>query len=216
VSTKSLRVVLSLQRVSLLLIAAIWSAAGCSSDPTLRLTSARDHRTYTQSFTSAYAAREADGDVDVVLLDEPTSDSAPAPVRQVMHIRMLWNPTRDLKADHNSASNATVHWYVLGNQTQTRADVLEYSGTAFVSLDDSGGSTELTIGSATLKPAACRGAMCDPVGPSSVHGTFTARNDRRRVAQVLAGVRTAVAAANAAARDASFRTKPESPSSSAR
>ena len=214
--THSLRVSLLFTRVSLLLIATIPVATGCASDPTLRLTSARDHRTYSQSFDAAYAARESDGDVDVVLVDDGRGDAAPAPVRQVMHIRMLWNPTRDLKADHNSASNATIHWYVLGNQPETRADVLEYCGTAFVSLDDSGGTTELTISSATLEPVACRGGLCDPVGRSSVRGTFTAHNDRRRVEQVLGGVRTAVVAANAAARDASFRAKPESPSSSAR
>ena len=189
--------------------------AGCSSDPSLRLTRARDQRTYTQPFFAAYASHSDGGESQIVLVDNP-AESSTAPVRQVMHIRVLWNPTRELKPDHTSASNATVHWYVLGNTPQTRTDVLEYSGTALVALDESGGTTEVTIRSATLRPAARRGNLFDPLGASNLQGTIIARNDPRKVTQVLSGVRTIVTEANATVRDAGFKARPEAPSSSAR
>ena len=195
---------------------------GCASGPSaqeLTLESAEHHQTFVQRFSNAYISREGDGDVDIVLIDRATQkrlegQSDAAPTRQVMHMRVLWNPMRDQKADHNSASNATVHWYVMGNTPASEADVLEYQGTAFVSIDDSA-PAELIIRNATVHPVACRGDLCDPVGPSLIYGTIHARHDSRRVRQVLTEVRTAVAAATGMPAHLSS-AKPELPSSLAR
>jgi hypothetical protein len=196
---------------------------GCAGGPPqqeLTLESAEHHQTYIQRFSNAYLSREGDGDVDIVLIDRATQkrlDGKPdnAPTRQVMHMRVLWNPKRDQKTDHNTASNATVHWYVMGNTPASEADVLEYEGTAFVSIDDSS-PAELSVRNATVHPVACRGELCDPVGPSVIYGTIHARQDGRRVRDVLAAVRTVVAAASGMPTHLSSTAKPESPSSLAR
>lgn len=199
------------------------SLIGCAGGPPpqeLTLESAEHHQTFIQRFSNAYLSREGDGDVDIVLIDRATLkrlDGKPdeAPTRQVMHMRVLWNPKRDQKADHNSASNATVHWYVMGNTPASEADVLEYEGTAFVSIDDSS-PAELTIRNATVHPVACRGQLCDPVGPSVIYGIVHARQDGRRVRQVLTEVRSTVAVASGMPADVSSAAKAESPSSLAR
>ena len=83
-----------------------------------------------------------------------------------------------------------------------------------MALDESGGTTEVTIRSATLGPAARRGNLFDPLGASNLQGTIIARNDARKVS-VLSGVRTIVTQANAHRRDAGFKARPRSASSSA-
>lgn len=192
---------------------------GCAAGPAtqeLTLRSTGQNKSFVQQFANAYITRAGDGDVDVVLVDRPTEQrldgaapaSAQVPVRQVMHLRILWNPKRDQKADHSVGSNATVHWYVMGNTPSTAADVLEYAGTAFVMIDEDSRPAELTIRNASVRPVACRGGLCDPVGASTLTGTIRARADRHRVYQALDTVRTAIAAATAA--------KPESASSLAR
>jgi len=196
---------------------------GCASGPPpqeLTLQSSAQKQTFSQQFASAYLSRGGDGDVDVVLVDQAAQQrldgrQGSAPTQQVMHLRVLWNPKRDQKADHNSASNATVHWYVMGNTPASEGDVLEYAGTAFVSIDDST-PAELTIRNASVHPVACRGDLCDPVGPSIISGTIHAHSNRQRVRQVLSSVRTAVATAGALPIHASSSAKPESPSSLAR
>ena len=205
------------------LLAPVALVAGCSSTPPqqeLTLQSAEHNQTFIQQFSSAYLSREGDGDVDVVLIDRAAQQhlagqQSAAPTQQIMHLRILWNPKRDQKADHNSASNATVHWYVMGNTPATETDVLEYAGTAFVSIDDSS-PAELTIRNAAVHPVACRGGLCDPVGPSIISGTIFARRDAKAVRQALTGIRTAVAAANGMPGNLSSAAKPESPSSLAR
>lgn len=196
---------------------------GCAGGPPqqeLTLRSGAQHQTFSQQFANAYLSRDGDGDVDVVLLDRAAQQRldgihGSAPTQQVMHLRVLWNPKRDQKADHSSASNATVHWYVMGNTPGAEGDVLEYAGTAFVAMDDST-PAELTIRNGIVRPVACRGGLCDPVGPSVISGTIFARPDRQRVRQVLTGIRIAVAAANELPNRVTSAARPESPSSLAR
>lgn len=194
--------------------------AGCAAEPPpqeLTLNCGGQRQAFVQQFARAYMSRDGEGNVDVVLVDQaaerhldaPTiaSPGREPPVRQVMHLRVLWNPKRDQKTDHSVASNATVHWYVLGNTPSTASDVLEYAGTAFVAIEDSE-PAELTIRNAAVHPVACRGGLCDPVGASTLNGTVKATVNRRKVYQALNAVRSAVAAVRAA--------KPESASSLAR
>lgn len=194
--------------------------AASSPRPELTLHSDSHHQTYIQQFSNAYLSRGGDGDVDVVLIDRAAQlhlegKQNNSPTQQVMHLRILWNPQRDQKADHNSASNATVHWYVMGNTPASESDILEYAGTAFVSIDDSS-PAELSIRNCAVHPVACRGDLCDPVGPSVISGIIFAQKDRQRVRQVLSGVRASVAAVNALPTHISSAAKPESPSSLAR
>lgn len=186
----------------------------------LTLESSGHRAEFTQQFAHAYVTRDSDGDTDLVLVDQAGEQAArgghaDAPVRQVMHIRVMWHPKRDQKADHSSASNATVHWYVMGNTPDSANQVLEYAGTAFVAVDPEDDASQLIIRNASVCPVACRGGLCDPVGACQIHGTVHADENRQRVLDVLSSVRTAVAAANGLPTNVSG-AKPESPSSAAR
>ncbi len=194
---------------------------GCARCPSGQLTvTSGPSRSFSQTFAVAYASHDSDGDTDVVLMDDAARaalDGGPvrAPVRQVLHIRVLWKPSRDLHADHDSASNATLHWYVIGTSSKNDG-VLEYAGTAMVVLEPGEGSTDLTIRTGSLKAVACRGTLCDPIGPASLHGTIRARDSIERVRLALKSVGTAIASANNLPTDVTARSAPELPSSSAR
>jgi hypothetical protein len=180
----------------LLLLALACFPLGCATAPDLTLTSIDHRETYRQGFTHAYSRLDANGDTDVVLVDQATQQSldgqpSAAPVRQVMHIRIVWSPTRDMKA---VVSNAAVKWYVIGRQ-QPR-DVLEYSGIAFVSMNQDDNGATLRVQNALLKPSANHGTLTDPVGPSRLEGTFVAKSDGGRVNQILSDIKTATAHAN--------------------
>jgi len=209
----------SLSGTLVVLSVAMFLAAGCGHDQQLTLRSMQRGQTFSQPFTAAYCSRDGSGDTDVVLVDRAAEGSldghqTAAPVRQVMHIRVLWQPMHDTKADHPSASNATIHWYVMGNTPERSADVLEYAGTAFVVMNGSEDGTELTIRNASVQPVACRGELCDPVGTTAVAGTIHAGKSPRRVRQALSDVRTDIAVANSLTPSASAaHVKAESPSS---
>lgn len=181
-----------------LLLAAASLCAGCSDTAAgLTLTSLRDHHKFADSFTHAYAARNNNGDMDIVLVDDATEQSVKAgrlvgPVHQIMHIRILWSPSRDMKSDDPAASNASIHWYVMGVD---RTQVIEYSGTAFVYAGKSlwGDQHKLRIDNAPLKPAMTRGDLKDPIGPARVEGTIYAIDNDHIVHQLLAELRMTVA-----------------------
>ena len=195
----------------------LFLGVGCANHgPTdLTLSCARSGQCLIPSFPEAYSTRGAGGDADIVLVDDPTRQDSTgsrtgAPVRQVMHIRVLWKPTRDLKADHTSASNATIHWYVLG---KTAGDIVEYDGTAMVVVEPDDTGTTLSIRSASLRAVACRGHLCDPIGPASLRGTVHTTDDPDRVRRVLSDLRATVIAAKNHPGNLTLRPHPESPSS---
>jgi hypothetical protein len=184
--------------LSLLLGSLALSSVGCgasSSAPNLTITSIGQNQCWQQGFTQAWMSRNGNGDVDVVLVDpaaEQVLNGNPVscPVCQVMHIRVLWSPTKDMKA---VVSNASVKWYVIGHPQQQ--DHLEYSGIAFVSMEEGDNSTTtMKIRNAVLNPSSRHGQLTDPVGASKLEGTFVAREDSARVGKVLNGVKTALSA----------------------
>ncbi len=180
-----------------LLLAASF-CGGCSDKSAgLTFTSLQDHRRFADTFTDAYSARNENGDTDIVLIDDATERSVVAgkpigPVRQIMHIRILWSPSRDMKSDDPAASNASIHWYVMGSD---RTQMIEYSGTAFVYASKAmwGDKLKLRIDNARLKPCVSRGNLKDPVGAARIEGTIYATDNHRIVSQLLADVRTTVA-----------------------
>jgi hypothetical protein len=197
---------------------------GCAgSAPTQQLTfdSAAQKQSFSEQFAGAYLTRDREGDAEVVLIDPATEQAiagvhSDAPVRQVMHLHLLWNPIRDMKGDHRSAFNATIHWYVMGNTPEAAADIIEYAGNAYITSEHADGATELTIRNASMRPIACRGDLKDPVGPCGLHGSIRAVENQRRVRQVLASVRTAVSEADSHPGSLSYTAKSELPSSVAR
>ncbi len=183
-----------------LVLAAICCGVGCSDKAAgLTLTSLKDHRKFAETFTNAYASRNDNGDLDVVLVDDATERAVAAgkriePVHQIMHVRVLWHPSRDMKADDPAASNASIHWYVMG---ANRGEMIEYQGTAFINVSRTTFTDrlKLSIVNARLKPVITRGDLKDPIGPSRVEGTIYARDNVQIVNRLLAEVRTSVAAA---------------------
>jgi hypothetical protein len=172
--------------------ALIAGVAGCGGrQPELTVASITNHRIYHQPFTQAYASRR-NGDLEVVLADNAAvaalaGQVSGAPVRQIMHVHVFWLPTHGMGA--SPVTNATLHWYVLGDSTRP-GDILEYAGTAFVTIDEDPVSPTISIQNATLKCAYQHG-LADPVGASRLNGTVTADIDESRVAQLLHEVETA-------------------------
>jgi hypothetical protein len=187
----------------LLALLPAWVLTGCATTPqsTLTVTSVQSQQTFKPQFDSAYASRSAEGDYDVVL----TGDAGPAgaageDVRQVMHVRVVYRPMRGTRLDHPSATNASIRWYVLGSRP---GDVVEYTGAGFVTVKPAavGDGVEVNVRNASLRPVAAGGNLTDPLGPTTVEGTFQARDNPERVGELLAQV----AAASGATRSASAR-----------
>jgi hypothetical protein len=180
--------------------------SGCAATTqTLTLTSADHHRDFRQNFSHAYASLDAAGDYDIVLVHDANADTTvfgdapmkPAPVtpRQVVHIRIFWLAEHGMKMDHPVASNASIRWYLFGDRPAEVNSLLEYSGAALVVVSDDGHVATVTVRGADMKPVARRGGMNDPLGPSSVAGTFTATLDRKSVEDALNEIKAADAAA---------------------
>jgi hypothetical protein len=180
---------------------AISLAGGCAGHAGgVTLTSMRTHECFDQGFADAYLSHNENGDVDIVLVDAATADvlagnTPKSPVRQIMHVRVLWQPERDLKVTDAAASNATIHWYVMSGKPQ---GMLEYSGTAFVSTTSFSELVRVHIQNAQVQPLPCSAALHDPVGPSKLEGTVYAHDNPQVVTQLLNEVRTAVANADSA------------------
>src|SRR5688572_17868181 len=141
-------------RPALLILAAltmISSSVGCTSGrSTLRLTDDGGEH-FTQSFGRAYAGRDEHGNYDVVLIQEPLAEADAAaaraepgapllasdeqPLRHVVHIRVFWRPLHGARADNPAATNAAINWYVLGESSRLRNDMVHYDGAGFVSIE---------------------------------------------------------------------------------
>ncbi len=169
---------------------------GCAAAPDLTLTSLDQHHTWREPFSHAYSRRDGNGNLDIVLIDRPTevalSGHRPAtPVRQVMYIHVLWTPARETKA---VTCNAAIKWYVIGDRKPQ--DLLEYSGTGFVSWkSQDNGHARVWIQNALLKAAENHGSLTDPVGSSRLQGSILARANSQRVAKVLDDLHVTLAAA---------------------
>jgi len=185
--------------LSVLTLGGLWLAgagAGCASPSTnLTVTSLENRQTYRQGFRQAYSRRNDHGDIEVVAAcGTPTASGAVHPdLKQVMHIRVLWSPGPGLKTDQPAATNAAITWYVYTNGE--RMDMVEYTGTGLVDLDRDGDITTVEIRNASLRPALTAGALRDPIGPSRFEGTVVAKTDKRKVEEILSGVKTTLAAA---------------------
>lgn len=181
-----------------LLLLMVCAMAGCSTRPTLTVSSLDNQKVFGKTFTQAYATRSTDGDFDIVLLDDPIDDarSTPAgkpleaqavrPLRHLVHIHVMWTPMSGAKGDNPSATNAAINWYVWGDAAGQQADMMHYGGTAFVRIYPGGDDADFSVSNAMLKLKDRRGTMNDPVGSASVQGKFTAPLNDGRVKQLLA------------------------------
>ncbi|MCC6423821.1 MAG: hypothetical protein IT447_10115 [Phycisphaerales bacterium] len=177
-------------------------AIGCATPgASLRLSSAQSNTQYLQNFDQAFIGQDANGDIQVVLIDESSplplgsnqaiiSPASTPPLRQVVYLHLFWRPLSGVKADHPSAVNASIDWYITPCGDNRGSDWLHYQGAAYVSVHGSGDSRTLNVRNATLKPVEIRGRMTDPIGNATLLGNITALNDTARVNQILADIRS--------------------------
>lgn len=183
------------------LLVALNGAAGCATAKpaaTLKLTSGADGRQFEQTFRAARFSRGNSGDVDIVLVDQteglsrtltgrdkPLETTASAPLTHLMHIRVLWKPTRAIRAGAPSASNATIQWTALSRD----GGRLDYTGTGFVRLSGNADSIRVSLNRARLSPTHREGDLEDPIGPVTLDATFRAAREDATVATALTMIR---------------------------
>jgi hypothetical protein len=187
-------------------------AAGCSSHaPTLVVHSDSRKCSYAQSFSQAVAERTEDGTFQFVLVaddvrppDQKHSKKDPAPskrldpstatpLHQVVYLKVLWRPMGG--TDRSIGSNSALDWYVLSDSAGGSRDLLEYTGSAFVTVNPKDDVTKVSIHGGTIKPRSVHGGLTDPIGPARIEGSFTAVNDPARLREVLNATRARTAAA---------------------
>jgi hypothetical protein len=188
---------------------ALWTAAifcaccGCAGGPgQIRLEPARGQAVLVQDFTQSFISHDAQGDVHIVLVSDPLVrkpadrrlsgqplEPVPsAPLRQVVHIHVLWRPPSGVALDNPSATNASIDWYVVAEGTGRGRDLVHYQGAGYVVTSGAGNRVGLRISNATIRPAEVRGSMKDPIGAALVNGHAVAVRDAQRVREVLADV----------------------------
>jgi hypothetical protein len=198
------------------------SMIGCgAAQPVLSIVPMHSQQKYFEKFTQAYVAHDAAGDYEVVLIDDPLdetevgdagqplSPSSSATLRQILHIRLLWRPLPGAKADSPAATNASLHWYVLGATTAEGTNLIHYAGTAFVAIAENGPGAQVTIHNGQLKFVERHGDLIDPLKSFKIDGKFDAVSSDTRLAEIMADVKTA---ADEAKNDhANGMAKPETP-----
>ena len=154
-----------------------------------------------QTFSRVYFAPSDMGGYDIVLVEDgirprvqsgkPNAPLQPAevePLRQVMHLRVLWRPLPGSKPDQPSATNAVIRWVITSNLPRHEADRLEYQGAGFVSIYPNAHAANVLIRSASINPAAHTGELEDLIGRSTLAGTFEAVRNEGIVHDVLASI----------------------------
>jgi hypothetical protein len=118
--------------------------------------------------------------MDVILLadgagkstvGQPLPTQAQQSVRQVVHIRVLWQKPGGVRLDNPSATNAMIDWHVIASPR----DRLTYFGSCWAYADIDGNEAELDIRNATLSISQVEGAIDDPLKRASVSGFVTLR-----------------------------------------
>jgi hypothetical protein len=193
--------------LSVAITAASFSTGCAGHAGGITLTSLRTHEKFDQGFADAYLSHNANGDLDVVLIDSATAAAlagrqSDVPVHQILHLRVLWQPERDLKVTDAAASNASVHWYVMGGNPR---GMLEYTGTAFVSTQSFSDLFRVHVQNAEVHPLPTTCGLCDPVGPSKLEGAVFAHEDARIVNELLSEVSPPPVADARSAPHAGFR-----------
>lgn len=185
--------------VALLLLA----AAGCArKGQSLTFSSNDGTRYFSHAFPEAYISRGNEGDLDIFLVEDGLNlaeqssnarkplDAAPATPRQIVHIRIVWTPMKGTRADQPAATNAIVHWYVLGAGGANEADgFLHYSGSGFVKIRLHSKDALVDVANVKIALSERSGDMTDPLGPATLAGRFDAKVSDTNVKALLAEIR---------------------------
>ena len=150
---------------------------------------------YDQKFAGAWCRLNADGEYDMVLVDEPQPakddhgqpmlPAARANPLQVMHVRVAWRPQSGAKPNHPAATNASINWYVIDNENPHNLRYIHYQGAGLVRVDAGDKATSFDIQPMLISPRHQSGAMNDPVGPAMLSGKIKALNRPEKTTEVL-------------------------------
>jgi hypothetical protein len=165
-------------------------SAGCAANKTPRVTfhSEQNGKQYSQPFTQSVFSRNKSGQVQVVLIDQGAREPSPArggplqpttipPLKEIMTIRLLWQPAYAAKARDPTAANAAIDWYVIGENSTGVPDQLHYQGAGFARVSGSGDRASVDLQFGKLALVSQSGELQDPLGPVKVFGSFQARRD---------------------------------------
>jgi len=165
------------------LLAGISGLAGCSHDNAAAMLDVhRDHAgvDYTAKFDRALFTQSSAGQVDVILLqgsgrdpsiDRPLSADEKGGVQQVVHVKVLWNPTRTIRLDSPSASNAFIDWHVVAGEKNR----VSYTGSCWAMTDIDGDEATIDLRNATVTLSSITGNMSDPLRRASLTGKIKAK-----------------------------------------
>jgi hypothetical protein len=168
---------------------------GCFSSPNkLTFRSNQTGQVYAQNFGRAFYSQTEDGRYDVVLMEDgivptqgkssgPLTASSAGPLSQTVQIRVLWKPLRMTRPDAPSATNSVIDWYV--RTSDPGADRLHYRGAGFVSVTETRNGAKFSIRNAQVELSNGSGRLHDPLGASSLSGSFEAVKNHEIVASTI-------------------------------
>lgn len=175
---------------------------GCAADDGMAHLSVQKSASddqFVASFDRALFTESPGGVTDLVLLSGeqlPTSpDAAGRAVRQVVHVRVLWNPTRTIRLDSPSAGNAMVDWTISAGDT----DRVTYTGSCWARVSVDGDEADVDLREATVSVRQVKGQMADPLQRAKLSGKFVAKRSdatvRTYVEEIAASARRSETAA---------------------
>lgn len=158
------------------------SPIGCSSSGSaLNVNSENSGTSYVANFNRAYFTEARDGQMDLVLLsddlgtdatiDRPLTTRDDRRVKQIVHIRILWAPTRGLTQENPSANNAMISWHVVASPD----DRLTYSGNCWARAKVDGDEATIDLERATVSISQIVGHVSDPLKRAKIDGEIVAR-----------------------------------------
>jgi hypothetical protein len=126
----------------------------------------------------------------------PTSKTDQFWMSQLIHINVFWLPRPGKTYAESTQTNATIVYCLL-----VGGRVITYRGAGFVYFKQSrdGQTIAGRIESATLMPTSRLDQGLDLFGPCRIHGTFSARRDRKLVVSLLRQLRQRLGPPTAAA-----------------
>ena len=153
---------------------------GCASDDGmahLNVQKLSNDEQFTTSFERALFTESPGGTTDLVLLTgdaNPAIDGAVAggaACRQVVHVRVLWTPTRTIRVDSPSSGNAMIDWVVSADDKNK----VTYTGSCWARVSVDGDEASVDLRGATINVRQITGTMTDPLQRATLAGKFTAK-----------------------------------------
>jgi hypothetical protein len=156
---------------------------GCGSAPTLHLHGIDTGNRLAQQFEQGGFDRGSQGDY-IVVLDQQDPQS-----RQIVVLHVLYKPRLGSRADHPTAVNAAIDWFLFSDPSDLTRGVLHYEGSGFVAVNAGDAAGKFTIRNATLQLKYAGGNVKDAIGKATLEGKFKVPRDSGLVASIAREMR---------------------------